>query len=142
MASTLQGVYNKKYMSEAEKKQKIIIVDDDEFLVNMYATKFASSGVEVEACKSGDELIQKLQSGTTAELILLDVIMPGLSGTDTLKKMKAEKLGDSIPVMMLTNQSDEKDIEEVKNMGITGYIVKSAATPTEVVSEVLNVINK
>lgn len=123
-----------------ERKYKIILVDDDTFLVDMYATKFASSGIEVEACKSGNELLEKLKAGTIADLILLDIIMPELGGIEALQKMRQEKLGESIPVVMLTNQNDEKDIATTKALGVAGYIVKATATPSEVVEEVVKII--
>lgn len=123
-----------------EKKYKIIIVDDDDFLVNMYVTKFAHSGIEVEAYNSGESLLVKLKTGPKVDLILLDIIMPGMTGMEILKKMREEKLGKDIPVVMLTNQSDEKDVSEAKKLGVVGYIVKSAATPSEVVEKVINII--
>lgn len=129
-------------MAETSEKYKIIIVDDDDFLVDMYATKFNNSGVSIEACKSGSVLLEKLKAGMQADLILLDIIMPSMNGLEVLKKMRDEKVGEGIPVLMLTNQSDEKDIEEAKNLGIAGYIVKSAATPSEVVDEALSAIKK
>ncbi len=128
------------FMSEEEKKYKIIIVDDDDFLVDMYATKFGGSDVSVEACKSGELFLEKMRAGIKVDLILLDIVMPGLSGLDVLKEMRKSKLGEGIPVIMLTNQSDEKDINESQKLGISSYIVKSAATPSEVVEEVLKII--
>ncbi len=127
-------------MSEEEKKYTIIIVDDDDFLVNMYATKFGHSGVSVEACKTGELFLEKLRAGAKADLILLDIVMPGKNGIDVLKEMRKLKLGEGIPVVMLSNQSDEKGISESKKLNIAGYIVKSAATPSEVVDEVLRII--
>ena len=130
----------KKSEAEKEKKYKIIIVDDDEYLVNMYATKFSLNNAMVESCKSGDALLEKLRGGATADLILLDIIMPGSSGLEVLGKMWEEKLCQNIPVVMLTNQSDEKDISRAQKFGVAGYIVKAAATPSEVVSEVIKII--
>jgi CheY-like chemotaxis protein len=126
--------------AEDEKKYKILIVDDDDFLVNMYATKFGISDVSVEALKSGSLLIEKLQSGFRCDLILLDIVMPGMTGLEALQKIRQDKLGEGIPIVMLTNQSDEKDIATAKSLGISGYIVKSSATPSEVIAEVMNII--
>ena len=117
-------------MTEADKKYEFKIVDDDDFLVDMYATRFGGSDVSVEVCKSGTSLLEKLQTGAGADLILLDIVMPGMNGMEALKKMRHDKLGEGIPVVMLTNQSDEKDISEAKKLGIAGYIVKSAGSPT------------
>lgn len=129
-------------MAEENKEHKIMIVDDDSFLVDMYATKFGNSGISVEACKSGDELIEKLKAGGQSDLILLDIIMPGMDGMEALREIRKNKLGENIPVVMLTNQNDEKDIEETKQLGVAGYIVKATATPSEVVEEVLKIISR
>jgi len=129
-------------MANEEKKYKIIIVDDDDFLVNMYATKFNNSGVEVEACNSGVTLLEKLRAGARADLILLDIVMVDMNGIEVLKKMREDKLGEGIPVVMLTNQNEEKDIEISKKLGVSTYIVKSSFTPLEVVNEVIEIIKK
>ncbi|MCL5795114.1 MAG: response regulator [Patescibacteria group bacterium] len=123
-----------------DKKYKVIIVDDDDFLVDMYVMKFGNSDIGVEACKSGEELLGKLKIMTGIDLILLDIVMPGMNGIEILKEMRKNKLGENIPIMMLTNQSEENYINEAKKLGIAGYIVKSAATPSEVLNEVLNII--
>lgn len=122
-------------------EHNIIIVDDDDFLVDMYATKFSLSNIKAEACNSGPALLEKLRAGATPELILLDIVMSGMTGIEALKKMREEKLAPGVPVVMLTNQNDEKDVEEAKNLGIATYIVKSAATPAEVVAEVQGILN-
>ena len=127
-------------MPEEEKKYKIIIVDDDDFLVNMYATKFSNSGVTVDAYKNGEPFLEKLKAGEKVDLILLDIIMPGMNGLFILEEMRKNKLAEGIPVVMLSNQNDEKDISTAKKLGISGYIFKSAATPSEVVDEVIKII--
>lgn len=127
-------------MSETSKQYKIAIVDDDDFLVDMYTAKFNNSGVSVDACKSGESLLEKLTAGTKFDLILLDIVMPNMDGIEVLKKMRQQKMGEGIPVVMLTNQNNEKDINESKKLGISCFIVKAAATPSEVVSEVMKII--
>jgi DNA-binding response OmpR family regulator len=134
-------MYNSIDMAE-ETQNKIIIVDDDDFLVNMYATKFGLSSVSVEAFKSGEPLLEKLRAGIKADLILLDIVLPGMNGIEILKNIRENKLAEGIPVIMLTNQNDEKNISEAKKLGIAGYIVKASATPSEVVAEVMRVIKK
>jgi DNA-binding response OmpR family regulator len=123
-------------------KNKIIIVDDDDFLLDMYATKFDLSDIEVDGCRSGMELLEKLRAGEKPDLIVLDIIMAGMSGVETLRKMRMEKLGENIPVVILTNQNEGKDMVAAKNLNIATYIVKSAATPLEVVKEISEIIKK
>jgi CheY-like chemotaxis protein len=129
-------------MANEEKKYNIIITDDDDFLVNMYATKFGLSGVSVEACSSGKALLEKLHAGAKPDVILLDIVMSEMSGIEALKKIREEKLAEGVPIIMLTNQNEQKEIDESKKLGVSVYIVKSAATPLEVVNEVMSVIKK
>ena len=123
------------------KKKKIIILDDDKFLVNMYAMKFDNKGIEVITVSSGEELIKKLKDGERADLLLLDIIVPGLSGTEALKQIKKEKLAEGVKIVMLSNQSAQEEIEKAKALKIDGYIVKAMATPSEVVEKVLAIMN-
>lgn len=124
-----------------ENKHKVIIVDDDDFLVDMYVTKFSSAGITVEVCKSGQMLLDKLKGGYKADAILLDVVMPGLNGIETLQEIRNANLADGIPVIMLTNQNNETDIKDAKILNVSGYIVKSAITPSDLVAEVMSIIN-
>ena len=124
-----------------ENKHKVIIVDDDDFLVDMYVTKFSSADMVAEVCRSGQMLIDKLKAGVKADAILLDVVMPGMTGIETLQEIRNANLADGIPIIMLTNQNNETDIKEAKILNVSGYIVKSAITPSDLVSEVMGIIN-
>lgn len=128
--------------NQPEKKIKIMLVDDDDFLVDMYSAKFANSGVDIIPVSSGTMLLEKLKKGEVADLILLDIVLPQMDGIETLEKMREEKLGEGIPVVMLTNQNDENDVARTNKLGISGYIVKATATPSEVVESVLKVLKK
>ena len=63
-----------------------------------------------------------------------------MNGIEILKELRKEKLADDVPIVMLTNQNDDKNLAEAKALGVSGYIVKSAATPSEVVIEVMKII--
>jgi len=135
----LQGII--KDMTDEEKKFKVVIIDDDDFLADMYAAKFNNTGdFRTEVYKSGSAFLEKLRGGLTASLILLDIVLPGMDGIEILRQIRKEKLIEGVPVVMLTNQNDEKNISEAKVLGISGYIVKAAATPSEVVAEVAKII--
>lgn len=131
-------VYNV-FMKE-DKKYKIIIVDDDDFLVDMYAGKFGNSGVEVLICKSGGELIEKLNEGEKADLVLLDIVLPEMNGLETLEQIRNANLAQDIAFVMLTNQSEESDTKRADDLGVAGYIIKASATPSEVVEKSLEII--
>ncbi len=127
-------------MVAESKKYKIIIVDDDKFLLDMYALKFEKEGVEVQAALSGEELVNKMRQGLTADLLLLDIIMPGLDGLETLEKVKNENLLKNMKVVALSNQGDPEEIEKAKSLGVENYIIKATATPSEIVRKIMTIL--
>lgn len=125
-----------------ELKNKIILVDDDDFLLDMYATKFGNSGIVAISCKSGASLFETLKTESDVKAILLDIVMPGMNGLEILEEMRKQKMAENVPVIMLTNQNDESDVKKAEELGVKGYIVKSSATPSEVVERVMQYINQ
>ena len=125
-----------------QKKKKILIVDDDEFLLNMYSVKFSKQGVEVETSPGGENALQKLRGGYSPDAILLDIVMPGFDGFEFLEKMQAEKLAPNAVLVFLTNQGQSTDIERAKKLGAAGYIVKASTIPSEVFNEVMKCIER
>lgn len=122
-----------------DKKQKILIVDDDQLLLHIYAQKFAKGGFEVVASSKGEEAVEKLRGGFVPDIIMLDVIMPSLDGFDLLEKMRKEKLADKAVVVMLTNQEQKSGANQANEMGVDGYIIKANTTPSEVLKKVMEI---
>lgn len=122
--------------SVPKKNIKVMIVDDDKFLLGMYSLKFANNGYEVDTCVGSLAAIEKLRAGAKTDIILLDIIMPYMDGLELLKAIRDEKLIPNAIVVMLTNQSQSSDIERAKELGVDGYIVKAATIPSEVLHEV------
>ena len=123
-----------------ETKKKILILDDDKFLLNMYATKFIAASTEVDTAETGEELLKKLRDGATPDLILLDIIVPGMSGLEVLELIRKENLIPKTKIIMLTNESSPDEIKKAQELIIDGYIVKAMATPSEVVEQSLKTI--
>jgi DNA-binding response OmpR family regulator len=114
----------------------ILIVEDDTFLLDMYAVKFKESGFTVDTSQSVEDALAKLRKGATFDAVLLDMVMPGLTGLDLLKTMRAESLGGTPKMIVLSNQGEKSDIEDAMAAGATGYIVKANVIPSEVVARV------
>src|SRR3989344_8042144 len=110
-------------------KRKILIVDDDNFLLDMYALKFSQNNFEVYTAASGAQAIEKLKGGLAPEVILLDVIMPDIDGFQMLEKMNNEKLSTNSVKIILSNKSEQQDIDRGSSLGVSGYIVKANSTP-------------
>lgn len=117
-----------------------MLVDDDAFLRDMYASKFISCGHEVEVGDSSSAVISKLQNGTTFDLLILDMVMPGTTGVELLQLIR-EKFPDAIKYcIFLSNQGQDEDIREATEAGAIGYIVKAHSIPSEVVRTVEDII--
>jgi CheY-like chemotaxis protein len=123
----------------AELNKKILIVDDDTFLLNMYSLKFSKSGYEVTTCQNGTDALEKIKQGLNPGVLLLDVIMPGLDGIELLAEIRKQNLIPDATIIMLTNQSDAHDIEKAKDLKVSGYIVKATTIPSEVITEVTRI---
>ena len=120
---------------------RIYLVDDDRFLLDLYAVKFKSAGHDATPYTGGEELLAALRKDKEApDAILLDVIMPGMDGLETLATMRKEKLAPNAKVIILSNQGQDADVDKAKALGAAGYIVKASAIPSEVLSETLKII--
>ena len=124
------------------KPKKVLLVDDDQFLLNMYTLKFRNSGFEMETANTAPAALQKLRDGFAPDIMLCDLVMPGMDGLQFIKQLKTERLAPSAAIVVLTNQGQSADIEKAKELGIAGYIVKASTIPSEVVEEVKKILNK
>ncbi|MGB2580661.1 MAG: response regulator [Minisyncoccia bacterium] len=128
-------------MESYEIPKKILIVDDDKFLLDMYTYKFKEKGFDViQAFGSLDAYDKLKKEGITPDVMLLDVVMPAMDGFELLTLIKSENLAPNAKVVMLSNLGQPSDIERGRSLGAKGYVVKASATPTEVVEKVLIVL--
>lgn len=117
------------------KQYTVLIVDDDKFLLDMYRKKFEHDGASVDVTVGSEETLTKLRAGAKPDILILDVIMPGMDGIELLRTIRKENLAPDSSVIMLTNESNQDRIKEAKSLGIKGYIVKATSIPTEVVEK-------
>lgn len=125
-----------------EEKKKILIVDDDNFLLDMYAFKFNQHNFEVHTAITGVQVIEELRGGLKPDVILMDIIMPEMDGFEMLEKINNEKLSEDSVKIILSNRSQETDIDRGDSLGVAAYITKSNSTPAEVIDQVVKVLEK
>ena len=121
---------------------KILLVEDDTILVEMYQAKFELEGHEVHVATNGEDCLTLLKT-IRPELILLDILMPKLNGFHVLKEIKKQPDLRQIPVILLTNLGQaEVDMNQelAKALGVNDYLIKSHHTPDEVVHKVVKVL--
>lgn len=122
--------------------KKILIIDDDSFLLDMYALKFTKSSFSVSTALGSEPAIEKLHQGLNPSVILLDIMMPGMDGFELLEKIKKENLAPNSIVIFLSNRGQPSDITRSEELGASGYIIKASCIPSEVVEKVVEIINK
>ena len=119
--------------------EKILIVDDDKFLLDMYALKFTEGGFAVETALSGADALSRLDGGFAPAIYLIDIIMPGMDGFKLIETLKSRGKVDASTVIILSNLGSKEDIEKGLGLGVDGYIVKASATPSELVTKVIEI---
>lgn len=120
---------------------KILLVEDEDFIRQLYKRQFEKAGFTIEDFANG-------KTGLTAalqnkyDLILLDIMLPDVNGIDILKQIKESQTVGKTPVVMLTNLGQDDVIKEGFKFGATGYLIKAAYTPDQVVQEVSNILTQ
>ena len=114
----------------------ILFVDDDKFLLDMYNLKFSKNGYEVKTAEGGEEALKMIRDGLEPDILLTDVVMPGLDGIEMVALIRKENLIKKTVIIMLTNQGLPDDVARAKKLNVDGYIIKATTIPSEVLSEV------
>ncbi|OHB24230.1 MAG: hypothetical protein A2542_02480 [Parcubacteria group bacterium RIFOXYD2_FULL_52_8] len=125
-----------------EAKRKIFIIDDDKFLLDMYALKFTDSQFEVLTSSDANEALEKITAGLAPEAILLDIVMPGMDGFAFLEEFHKRALSPKTVIIILSNLGQKEDIEKGLRLGAQGYIIKASSTPSEVVEKVKQIMTE
>ncbi len=123
-------------MTEEIQKKKVILVDDDAFLLDMYALKFKNSGYEVITVNNPEDAVEKIKGGENPDIVLFDIVMPGIGGWGFIKAIRENKLAESATFVVLSNQGQQSDFDIAKTYNVDGYVVKALATPSEVLQQV------
>ncbi len=123
----------------ADKQIKILLVEDDSFLLSMYSTKFELENFNVLIAEDGEKGWKFAQT-EDPDVILLDIKLPKMDGFEVLKNIKENKETANIPVILLTNLSQKEDRDKGLEMGADDYLVKAHFMPSEVVGKIKKLI--
>lgn len=117
---------------------KILIVDDDEFLLDMYSTKFKENGFLVETAKNVSEAMEKVVV-FEPHTILVDLVMPNIDGFDIIQSLRKE-MGANALIIALSNLDQEDDIKKAISSGADDYIIKANFTPSQVLEKIKSIL--
>ncbi len=119
----------------------ILVVEDDPILSKMYTEKFSSEGFKVLTALDGESGLD-MALNNKVDIILLDVMLPRISGIDLLKKLRDHEKGKDTLVIVLTNLADPEEKKMAMELGVRDYLVKAMQNPGQVVSKVKESLNK
>ena len=115
--------------------KKILLVEDDKYLVDIYVTELKKAGFIVEVALNGKEALNKINE-VKPDLLILDIIMPEVDGWQVLRKIREKTEFKNLKIIVLSNLSQKEDIEKAFKFGATKYFVKTHFTPSKVVEEI------
>ena len=118
----------------------IAIIEDDQVINQMYRMKFEAAGFEVVSASDGEAGVKVVQRANP-DIILLDLQMPNMNGTEALQKIRHQPANANTPVIILTNLGEEEAPAELRRLGIDSYIVKANLTPSQGVARVKETLN-
>ncbi len=121
---------------------KLLLVDDDAFLRDMYGMKFSECGHTVDTAESPATALTKLSQTQDFEAILLDMVMPGMTGVEMINTIKSQFPELKTKFIVLSNQGQSEDIENAMKAGALGYIIKAESIPSDVVKKVEELVSK
>jgi DNA-binding response OmpR family regulator len=117
-------------------KGKVLLVEDDLFLREIYVQVLQTEGYTVLTADDGEAGLHMGQTNLDARIMLLDIMLPKMHGIEVLKQLKANPATQKLPVVILTNLTEETVVQEALHLGAAGYLVKVRFTPQQVVEKV------
>ncbi len=122
-----------------KKIKKILLVEDDPLILQIYRSSLEKAGFEVGSITSGGGVLDRLKS-EKFDLVLLDMVLPEESGFEILRKIQEKGEMEKTKILILSNIGEKSKVEKALNMGATGYLIKAHYTPSEVVGEIEKLI--
>ena len=119
--------------------KKILIIEDDSFISELYAKKLSDIGYEVDLASDGKEGLEKVRS-FKPDVVLLDIQMPIMNGYQVLQAMQKDKELKRIPVILLTNLGQVEEVKKGRKLGAKSYLIKAHYTPAEIVEKISEVL--
>lgn len=119
--------------------KKILLIEDDPLLIDIYSTKLKQSGFEVCVVESGEKALAVIEE-QKPDLVLLDIVLPHIDGWDILQNLRASKKLKGIQIVILSNLGQKEEIAKGLALGAAKYLIKAHYTPSEIVQEIINLV--
>lgn len=120
--------------------KKILLIEDDQYINEIYSRQITQAGYQLTSVMKGDAANKEIQN-QRFDLILLDVMLPDTNGIELLKTIKSSDQNQQTSVVLLTNLAQEEVIQQAKNLGAVGYLVKAMYNPDQIMEQIANVLS-
>lgn len=119
----------------------LVIIEDDKFLRDLIVRKLTQEGFQVREAENGEKGLEVLREDLP-QLLLLDIVLPGINGYDVLIEMKKDERLASIPVVVLSNLGQKEEIERAQTLGAKDFLVKAKYTPSEIAARIRTLLKE
>ncbi|MFH1427909.1 MAG: response regulator [Patescibacteria group bacterium] len=119
--------------------KSVLLIEDQKAIVEMYKLRLEKDGYRVEVARNGAWGI-KLAKNNKFDIIVMDMVMPAMNGYDAIEILRADNQTKNVPIIILSNSAQDKDIAKAKKLGATSYLLKSKITPSKLVKEIKKII--
>lgn len=126
-------------MNSVNNMKKILLVEDDPFLLDIYKTKFQEEGFSVQVAEDGEKAL-KMVGEDMPDILLLDIVLPSMDGFEFLKEIKSNDKLKNIRIVLLSNLGQKNEVEKGVALGADKYLIKAHYTPSEVVKEIKKIL--
>ena len=127
---------------DGQAKTKLLLVDDERLLLDIYVKNFQDSGYETTSFTMAEEALAQLRAGATPDVVFFDINMPGMSGFQFLETVKREHLVPKALLLALTNESQDGEKNRIVELGADGHFIKSQLSPSDIVTAVSELLKK
>jgi len=125
--------------TQTQKQIKLLVVEDEQFLRDLLLMKFKSEGVLVTYAGNGEQALESAKK-EKFDVILLDLVLPGMSGFEVLEQLKSQEESKDTPVVILSNLGQESDIKRCSDMGADGFLIKAHTSPSAIIYKVKEIV--
>jgi len=119
--------------------KKILLVEDDQFLIDIYGTKLKEAGFVVKVIEEGEQVLPTLKEDRP-DVLVLDIVLSHVDGWEILKMIRQDKTLKGLKIVVLSNLGQKSEIEKGLRLGAAKYLVKAQHTPSEIVKEIKTVL--
>lgn len=119
--------------------KKILLAEDDPFIIDIYANRFKQEGYAVDVAKDGEMALEKIRSNYP-DLLVLDIMMPKMDGWELLRQVRNDEKIRNLKVIVMSNLDQKEQSNDIEHLGVIKYFLKISTTPEEITNAINDIL--